>query len=803
MRGANGSVAGASGYPPIPAAADNVKYLKGDGTWSALSNASAATNAEASAGTSTTTFVTPANAALAVASGRNGLAPAQALSGNGTATFGTATLASSLGTTAHTIALRLSVPAAQQSGFILTLAGNGSAPFNDLYCYLSAGSLVLNYRFASLDHVTVLSSGFVTVYGGTTVDLQLVFDGTNALAYVNSVLVSTTALAVNLTGATALALGSSTWVGTIRLLGIYNRALSAAEVLALYRESDPASADYNAASNTALTIPTFAGANVSAASGTGFTYALNGAGYATSNYTAFTLSKGQRLRITGTLALNNGKTVLPQFYLDGTAAAFVPIPAAGAFSIEVVCPTGPTAYLVAYASGNADYTISNVVVTRVGLLLAPDAAQSGGGLTWYDTSGNAANITLPATGVTWNVPTSGRGIFADGTAAAPSVSFSADSDTGFFRPGSNILGIVSGGVSIAQIYNDGSNGAYVQSSQSNAYLRLHNTGAISLVAGSATNTNITLTPSGTGGVESTAFRSTVVGGYSQFACYNGASQAGALGYEVGVNRTYLTTNAASSVLDLCISGTAGNGIRILNSGRALLGTTTDSGALLQIGTNTSNLAGGAIWGNDTPLYRLGVGQLNLGTGLGDTYFSIDGASSSSRQIVFRAAATEVGRVGFTPSNVFTVTMSGSTAVTVDTSLNTTFAGDVSTANTKAFYWGTRSVMTSPSDGVIRLANSAGADFTRLQFGGTTASFPALRRVGTTIEAVLSDVSDYANFGAKTFTIYNGPTISQGVGSPEGLVTAPTGSIYLNTSGGASTSLYVKTSGAGNTGWTAK
>ena len=102
-----------------------------------------------------------------------------------------------------------------------------------------------------------------------------------------------------------------------------------------------------------------------------------------------------------------------------------------------------------------------------------------------------------------------------------------------------------------------------------------------------------------------------------------------------------------------------------------------------------------------------------------------------------------------------------------------------------------------------MANNAGNDFTRLQFGGVSASFPALRRVGTTIEAVLSDVSDYANFGAKTFTIYNGPTISQGVGSPEGLVTAPTGSIYLNTSGGASTSLYVKTSGAGNTGWTAK
>lgn len=43
----------------------------------------------------------------------------------------------------------------------------------------------------------------------------------------------------------------------------------------------------------------------------------------------------------------------------------------------------------------------------------------------------------------------------------------------------------------------------------------------------------------------------------------------------------------------------------------------------------------------------------------------------------------------------------------------------------------------------------------------------------------------------------------GDGSPESAVTAPVGSIYLRTDGGASTTLYVKTSGTGNTGWTAK
>ena len=47
------------------------------------------------------------------------------------------------------------------------------------------------------------------------------------------------------------------------------------------------------------------------------------------------------------------------------------------------------------------------------------------------------------------------------------------------------------------------------------------------------------------------------------------------------------------------------------------------------------------------------------------------------------------------------------------------------------------------------------------------------------------------------------TITSGSGSPESVVTAPVGSLFLRTDGSTSTTLYVKTSGAGNTGWTAK
>jgi hypothetical protein len=49
----------------------------------------------------------------------------------------------------------------------------------------------------------------------------------------------------------------------------------------------------------------------------------------------------------------------------------------------------------------------------------------------------------------------------------------------------------------------------------------------------------------------------------------------------------------------------------------------------------------------------------------------------------------------------------------------------------------------------------------------------------------------------------GPTQLTGSGSPEGVITAPVGSIYLRTGGGDGTAFYSKETGAGNTGWVAK
>lgn len=44
---------------------------------------------------------------------------------------------------------------------------------------------------------------------------------------------------------------------------------------------------------------------------------------------------------------------------------------------------------------------------------------------------------------------------------------------------------------------------------------------------------------------------------------------------------------------------------------------------------------------------------------------------------------------------------------------------------------------------------------------------------------------------------------EGTGTPNGNITAIPGSLYTNLSGGAGTTLYVKESGTGNTGWVGK
>lgn len=90
---------------------------------------------------------------------------------------------------------------------------------------------------------------------------------------------------------------------------------------------------------------------------------------------------------------------------------------------------------------------------------------------------------------------------------------------------------------------------------------------------------------------------------------------------------------------------------------------------------------------------------------------------------------------------------------VTTSLQARLADDSAFTlfSASSFGFGTfGSRIDEPANGILRLLNAAGTDFTRLMFGGSTAAFPALTRNGTALETKLADDSAYAPHRAVCF-----------------------------------------------------
>lgn len=71
------------------------------------------------------------------------------------------------------------------------------------------------------------------------------------------------------------------------------------------------------------------------------------------------------------------------------------------------------------------------------------------------------------------------------------------------------------------------------------------------------------------------------------------------------------------------------------------------------------------------------------------------------------------------------------------------------------------------------------------------------------EPVIMTVTGLGNTPDHDTGVVGLPAIISGNGSPEGVVTADKGTLYMRLDGGLNTTLYVKELGSGNTGWTAK
>lgn len=85
-------------------------------------------------------------------------------------------------------------------------------------------------------------------------------------------------------------------------------------------------------------------------------------------------------------------------------------------------------------------------------------------------------------------------------------------------------------------------------------------------------------------------------------------------------------------------------------------------------------------------------------------------------------------------------------------------------NSGALRFDTRARIASPADSVLRLTNNAATDFDRLQFGGTTSSFPALKRSSTALQVRLADDSAYSVLDAQLRAQGTAPATSGAAGT---------------------------------------
>jgi len=540
--------------------------------------------------------------------------------------------------------------------------------------------------------------GNTVLQSGVNYTVTVVRSSGTVTFYLNGVANGSGTLATNYTDTTTGFSLMPTAAGFIGKPLVYNRALSAAEVKALYESGTPATADYNNASNTALNTSSWAdvsGSTFSSASGATFTVSRAvGTSYVAMRPSPSPVWKNfTKFLITGTLTLNAGKTVLPYVYVDGTGATQLPITAAGSFSVVVTTPAGGGTVngVVFTATGDQNYTVSSVSVTPLGVLLAPDAKQAGGGLAWYDTSGNGRTITLPATGVSWNVVTGGQITLRDGTAAAPAMSFANQADMGFYKISSAVLGLaVSGAV---QLRFDPTGSIYGGGAGINNIVQLAPTGAINLIA-AGTNQNITLTPSGTGTVQ--ALPGDTRHGLSKIYTL---STGDAFGFEqvntvqndgVYAALRVFTPNSTNGRFIIGRYTTSTNYVREFTfnqNGNLLIGTDVDStNGKIQLATGTT-AALGIGFGTEISLFRAASTQLTVtvstievasfirnGSG---TAFQVNGGSLTQPTIHVNGDSNT--GLFFELGDTLSVVTGGTRAISFDGSQNATFTGTAITA----------------------------------------------------------------------------------------------------------------------------
>jgi hypothetical protein len=230
------------------------------------------------------------------------------------------------------------------------------------------------------------------------------------------------------------------------------------------------------------------------------------------------------------------------------------------------------------------------------------------------------------------------------------------------------------------------------------------------------------------------------------------------------------------------SGAGTEVARMSNTGdfstsRVILG----AASYFQVSSNAINYLGGASSSTNAHLFQLGVSPFNATSGTQnfistDVLFAAGAGSANFRPlnlaytinnsgaqtgtatgIFLNATETALNGMGHNLINLMVDNSSKariSNVGTLNLSGNIFANGYIEIGASAAYYYSGRSYITSPSDGTLALFSNSGSTFGRLQLGGTTNAFPAIKRNGAAIDFRLADDSGFCaiNVGGTTSSV---------------------------------------------------
>ena len=227
--------------------------------------------------------------------------------------------------------------------------------------------------------------------------------------------------------------------------------------------------------------------------------------------------------------------------------------------------------------------------------------------------------------------------------------------------------------------------------------------------------------------------------------------------------TFLTYNDALSVSGF--SAVNGTGPSVASTLQYVYSSTIDSTGSKDLGTG--RFAAGVLRVTNA---STGAGQLLIGTSTdtADAQLSVYSQSTTRPSLKLRALSGTAS----TQNVLESYNAAGTLAINLTSGGAGTFGGAMTattyTATGTIIGFSSSTTLRNSSDGVLLLTDAAATSFNRLQFGGTTSSFPALKRSSAILQVRLADDSAFAQVDASIFLANSGGAGSALSGSGVGI-----------------------------------